>query len=244
MSSIQVAVRVRPFNKREIKFQSNRIISMDDNGAMTMKIVRSGKLINEPPKKFNFDFCFWTFDNPPSCLEEGSDHLKGLPSYASQTVLYEKLGSTILENSMQGYNSCLFAYGQTGSGKTYTMMGTSSDPGVIPRLCREMFVRVAKLKESHTFTIQCEYLEIYNEQVRDLLNPKAAEAEPLKVRQHPKLGVFVEGITKILVNSEGEIMRLLDEGAQVRSVAATLMNATSSRSHAILCLRVLQRSKD
>eukprot|EP00759_Apiculatamorpha_spiralis_P004232 PhF_6_TR12567/c0_g1_i1/m.19706 len=233
MTSIQVAVRVRPFNSRELKFESRNVIIMDDAGTLEIKIVRQGKVMeNEQPRKFNFDYCFWTHDQTTM-------------TYASQTMVYEKLGTKILENSLQGYNSCLFAYGQTGSGKTYSMMGIPSDSGIIPRLCKALYLEIEKMKESHTFTVECEYLEIYNENVRDLLNPSSSvNSEPLKVRQHPKLGVFVEGLTKIMVHSEAEIMKLIDEGAHVRTVAATNMNANSSRSHAILTLKILQRSKD
>jgi kinesin family protein 13 len=93
----------------------------------------------------------------------------------AQQNVYEGLGVEILENSLAGYNACIFAYGQTGSGKSYTMMGSENDKGLIPRLCEALFERVQGMlnngAENVTFKIEVSYMEIYNEKVRDLLDP-------------------------------------------------------------------------
>ena len=230
MCSIEVGVRVRPFNSREMKFDSKLIVAMEKQCTL-LHVVRNGKICNEEqPRKFNFDYCFWT-------------HVPGADDYADQRYVYDVIGKRILDNATQGYNSCLFAYGQTGSGKTYTMMGTPSDAGIIPRLCVDLFKRARDTELTHRYSVECSYLEIYNENVKDLLNPSNLNAS-LKVRQHPKLGVYVEGLSKLQVATDDEVMHLLDEGGKVRAIAATNMNATSSRSHAILTLFIRIRSKD
>jgi len=230
MTSIVVSVRVRPFNAREMKYQSKLIVAMAEGGITEVTQVRQGKLLtNEAPKKFTFDNAFWSHD--PKA-----------PNFASQEIVYDVLGKSILSNALEGFNGCLFAYGQTGSGKTYTMMGAAGDPGVIPRLTEDLFQRV-DANPNMTVRVECSFLEIYNEQVRDLLNP-AGVNQSLRVRQHPKMGVFVEGLRKIATKDKPDIERLIDDGMKVRSVASTNMNATSSRSHGIITLNLLIRNED
>ncbi|GCB70646.1 hypothetical protein scyTo_0010824 [Scyliorhinus torazame] len=110
---------------------------------------------------FAFDHCFWSMDE------------NNKAKYAGQEVVFKCLGEGILENAFQGYNACIFAYGQTGSGKSFSMMGSVDVPGLTPRLCGALFGRVSKEEnESHTFKVEVSYMEIYNEKVRDLLDPK------------------------------------------------------------------------
>ncbi|OON23988.1 kinesin motor domain protein, partial [Opisthorchis viverrini] len=198
MSSVKVAVRVRPFNKREISAQSTCVISMDGK---TTSIRRPNS--KEPPKTFEFDHSYWSHTN-------SSD-----TRFCNQSQVYEQLGVNTLRHAMEGYNVCIFAYGQTGSGKSYTMMG--GKPGV-------------------------SYIEIYCERVRDLLNPKSKSN--LRVREHPIMGPYVEDLSKCVVRSFDEINDLLDVGNKARTVAATNMNETSSRSHAVFTMVVTQKLKD
>jgi hypothetical protein len=144
---------------------------------------------------------------------------------------------------MKGFNACLFAYGQTGSGKSYSMMGSPDDKGVIPRLCEDLFGRAAERASTHSMFVEVSYLEIYNESVKDLLNPAGID-KSLRVRNHPKLGVFVEGLKKIAARSADDIAKLIDDGTAVRTIASTAMNATSSRSHAILSLNIRVKSTE
>ena len=243
MSSIIVGVRVRPFNQRELKYNSVNIVSMNlSTNCIALTQVRQGKVLkDEKPKEFFFDHALWTHDTTT------------VEPVADQAYCYEKMGRPVLENVLSGYNACLFAYGQTGSGKTYSMMGYGPDAGVTPRLCDELFKTAFDLQEqgavatkdgltTTTITVEASYLEIYNEIVKDLLAVKGTEGESLKIRQHPKTGVFVEGLRKLSVQSKDGIVELLDEGQTLRSVAATQMNATSSRSHAILMLTITRTS--
>ncbi|CAI9588612.1 unnamed protein product [Staurois parvus] len=153
--------------------------------------------------------------------------------FAGQDVVFQCLGENILQNAFEGYNACIFAYGQTGSGKSYTMMGTADQPGLIPRLCSALFERTQKEETDElSFKVEVSYMEIYNEKVRDLLDPKGSR-QSLKVREHKVLGPYVDGLSKLAVTSYKDIESLMSEGNKSRTVAATNMNEESSRSHAV-----------
>ncbi len=182
-------------------------------------------------KAFAFDRSYWSFD-------------KSAPNYAGQDNLHDDLGKPLLDNAFGGYNNCIFAYGQTGSGKSYSMMGYGKEHGIIPKICQDMFTRISQLQQdkSTRCTVEVSYLEIYNERVRDLLNPSTKGN--LKVREHPSTGPYVEDLAKLVVNGFQEIENLMDEGNKARTVAATNMNETSSRSHAVFTLMLTQKKYD
>ena len=174
---------------------------------------------------------------------------KSDPDYAEQEHLHTDLGKPLLDNAFQGYNNCIFAYGQTGSGKSYSMMGYGKEAGVIPKICQDMFERITAVQAADPnikCTVEVSYLEIYNERVRDLLNPttKGKNGGSLKVREHPSTGPYVEDLAKLVVGSFAEIEHLMDEGNKARTVAATNMNETSSRSHAVFTLILTQKRND
>ncbi|KAH6697186.1 kinesin heavy chain [Plectosphaerella plurivora] len=225
--NIKVVVRVRPFNSREIERGSKCIVEMKDN--QTVLAPAAGKDVGQ--KVFAFDKSYWSFDKKDN-------------HYAGQDSLFDDLGKPLLDNAFQGYNNCIFAYGQTGSGKSYSMMGYGKEIGIIPNICQDMFRRITQLQEDKTLqcTVEVSYLEIYNERVRDLLNP--ANKGNLKVREHPSTGPYVEDLAKLVVSSFQEIEHLMDEGNKARTVAATNMNETSSRSHAVFTLMLTQKKKD
>uniref|UniRef100_A0A8C1JZ42 Kinesin family member 13Bb n=1 Tax=Cyprinus carpio TaxID=7962 RepID=A0A8C1JZ42_CYPCA len=150
-----------------------------------------------------------------------------------EDVVFQCLGESLLDSAFQGYNACIFAYGQTGSGKSYTMMGAAEQPGLIPRLCSSLFQRtVQEQREGESFTVEVSYMEIYNEKVRDLLEPKGSR-QALRVREHKVLGPYVDGLSRLAVTSYKDIESLMSEGNKSRTVAATNMNEESSRSHAV-----------
>lgn len=182
-------------------------------------------------KVFAFDRSYWSFN-------------KNDPNYAGQENLHQDLGRPLLDNAFQGYNNCIFAYGQTGSGKSYSMMGYGKDAGIIPMICQDMFRRIETMQQDKNLrcTVEVSYLEIYNERVRDLLNPSTKGN--LKVREHPSTGPYVEDLAKLVVGSFQEIEHLMDEGNKARTVAATNMNETSSRSHAVFTLMLTQKRFD
>lgn len=192
---------------------------------------KSAKAATEGQKTFAFDKSYWSFD-------------RNDPDYAGQDNLFDDLGKPLLDNAFGGYNNCIFAYGQTGSGKSYSMMGYGEDKGVIPRICQNMFERIGEMSQDKCLscTVEVSYLEIYNERVRDLLNP--SNKGNLKVREHPSTGPYVEDLAKLAVQSFQEIENLMDEGNKARTVAATNMNETSSRSHAVFTLTLTQKRHD
>uniref|UniRef100_A0A8C3RNX2 Kinesin family member 13A n=1 Tax=Chelydra serpentina TaxID=8475 RepID=A0A8C3RNX2_CHESE len=181
---------------------------------------------------FAFDYCFWSMDE------------SNTTKYAGQEVVFKCLGEGILEKAFQGYNACIFAYGQTGSGKSFSMMGNAEQLGLIPRLCCALFQRISvEENESQTFKVEVSYMEIYNEKVRDLLDPKGSR-QSLKVREHKVLGPYVDGLSQLAVTNFEDIESLMSEGNKSRTVAATNMNEESSRSHAVFNIVVTQTLYD
>ncbi|KAK3365848.1 hypothetical protein B0T24DRAFT_535685 [Lasiosphaeria ovina] len=234
--NIKVVVRVRPFNGREHDRNAKCIVEMRDNQTVLTPPpdASSGgatKGKDQGQKVFAFDKSYWSFD-------------KKAPNYAGQENLHEDLGKPLLDNAFQGYNNCIFAYGQTGSGKSYSMMGYGKEAGIIPKICQDMFKRIDEMQQDKNLrcTVEVSYLEIYNERVRDLLNP--ANKGNLKVREHPSTGPYVEDLAKLVVGGFQEIEHLMDEGNKARTVAATNMNETSSRSHAVFTLMLTQKRFD
>uniref|UniRef100_A0A8C7YD03 Kinesin family member 13Bb n=1 Tax=Oryzias sinensis TaxID=183150 RepID=A0A8C7YD03_9TELE len=225
-ANVKVAVRVRPMNRREKDLKTKCVVQMDGNQTIlhpAMTNLNQGDPRNQP-KVFAFDHCFWSMD------ESQKDE------FAGQDVVFQCLGESLLDNAFMGYNACIFAYGQTGSGKSYTMMGSSEQPGLIPRLCSSLFSRTVKeVREGETFTVEVSYMEIYNEKVRDLLDPKG-NRQTLKVREHSVLGPYVDGLSRLAVASYKDIESLMSEGNKSRTVAATNMNEESSRSHAVFII--------
>ncbi|NWS30830.1 KIF14 protein, partial [Polioptila caerulea] len=224
-SKVIVAVRVRPFSSREKTENSSPVISM--SGSET--VVRNPS--TNQIYSFSYDFSFWSFDK---------DH----PNFASQAMIYKTLALPLLERAFEGYNACLFAYGQTGSGKSYTMMGFDEDQGIIPRLCEDLFNQIAQMdKEQVLYHLEMSFFEVYNEKIHDLLVFKAENGQKkqqLRVREHPVLGPYVEGLTVNVVRSYSDIQSWLELGNKQRATAATVMNDKSSRSHSVFTLLMTQ----
>jgi kinesin family protein 3/17 len=140
----------------------------------------------------------------------------------------------MVESVLEGFNGTIFAYGQTGCGKTFTMMGALDPPelrGVIPNSFDHIFEHIQAAADNLDFMINAQYLEIYNEEVRDLIGDNSTEQ--LQLKEDPKKGVYVKGLTTVAVTDLDSLNAIMEKGVANRSVAATLMNATSSRSHAI-----------
>ncbi|XP_043532162.1 kinesin-like protein KIF1B isoform X17 [Chiloscyllium plagiosum] len=228
-ASVKVAVRVRPFNSRESGKDSKCIIQMQ--GSSTSII--NPKNPKESPKTFSFDYSYWSHTSAED------------PAFASQHQVYNDIGKEMLQHSFEGYNVCIFAYGQTGAGKSYTMMGKQDKDhqGIIPQLCEELFEKINDNSNSDvSYSVEVSYMEIYCERVRDLLNPKTKGN--LRVREHPLLGPYVEDLSKLAVTSYTDIADLMDAGNKARTVAATNMNETSSRSHAVFTIVFTQKKHD
>ncbi|XP_065719843.2 kinesin-like protein KIF13A isoform X4 [Drosophila suzukii] len=224
---IKVAVRVRPFNRREIELGTKCIVEMEKQQTILQNPPPLEKIERKQPKTFAFDHCFYSL-NPED------------NNFASQETVFDAVGRGILDNAFQGYNACIFAYGQTGSGKSYTMMGSQESKGIIPRLCDLLFSAIAnKSTPELMYKVEVSYMEIYNEKVHDLLDPKPNK-QSLKVREHNVMGPYVDGLSQLAVTSYQDIDNLMTEGNKSRTVAATNMNAESSRSHAVFSVVLTQ----
>ncbi|XP_037554229.1 kinesin-like protein KIF1A [Nematolebias whitei] len=228
-ASVKVAVRVRPFNSREYEKESKCIIQMSGN---TTTIINPKQAKDN--KSFNFDYSYWSHTSPEDV------------NYASQVRVYKDIGEEMLLHAFEGYNVCIFAYGQTGAGKSYTMMGkqdVKDQQGIIPLLCEDLFTKISdNTDNSMSYSVEVSYMEIYCERVRDLLNPK--NKGNLRVREHPLMGPYVEDLSKLAVTSYNDIQDLMDSGNKARTVAATNMNETSSRSHAVFNIIFTQKRYD
>ncbi|NXY45113.1 KIF14 protein, partial [Ceuthmochares aereus] len=226
-SKVIVAVRVRPFSNREKNENSVPVISMSGL-EMTVRNPATNQVYS-----FSYDFSFWSFD-------------KCHPTFASQAMIYKTLAVPLLERAFEGYNTCLFAYGQTGSGKSYTMMGFDEDRGIIPRLCEDLFTRIAQMDKQQVvlYHLEMSFFEVYNEKIHDLLVFKAEseqKKQPLRVREHPVIGPYVEGLTVLVLYPDFYLLQSwLELGNKQRATAATVMNDKSSRSHSVFTLVMTQ----
>uniref|UniRef100_A0A3Q3S0E2 Kinesin family member 1C n=1 Tax=Mastacembelus armatus TaxID=205130 RepID=A0A3Q3S0E2_9TELE len=228
-ASVKVAVRVRPFNSRETGRNAKCVIQMQGNTTC----ISNPKQTKDGAKNFTFDYSYWSHTTAED------------PAFASQTQVYKDIGEEMLLHAFEGYNVCIFAYGQTGAGKSYTMMGKQEpgQEGIIPQLCEDLFQRTGENRDPDlTYSVEVSYMEIYCERVRDLLNPMSQGT--LRVREHPILGPYVEDLSKLAVTGFPDIRDLMDVGNKARTVAATNMNETSSRSHAVFTIVFTQKRRD
>ncbi|KAL6721600.1 hypothetical protein ACLMJK_000704 [Lecanora helva] len=243
--NVRVVVRVRGFLPREVERGAECLVEMNPETQATKLLIpnttdaanartQSRKIMEE--KNFTFDNSFWSH-------ETEDEH------YAHQEDIYNALGEEFLDHNFEGYHTCIFAYGQTGSGKSYTMMGTPTQPGLIPRTCEDLFQRIESSASPHvSYTVRVSYFEVYNEHVRDLLaHPsQSSEKSPyyLKIRESPTEGPYVKDLTDVPVRNYAEILRYMRTGDASRTTASTKMNDTSSRSHAVFTIMLKQIHHD
>ncbi|CAM6101475.1 unnamed protein product [Calypogeia fissa] len=215
---VQVVVRCRPLLQREVAEGRINCVSVDkQHSTVQVKNIRFPEL---PPKLFTFDR---TYDN--TC---------------TQRELYDDAAHPIVHSVMCGYNGTVLAYGQTASGKTFTMEGLDNPPemrGIIPHAFEDIFAHIEQSKSSDHFLVRASYLEIYNEEIRDLLVQSSNQCR-LELKESGDAGVYVKNLTSVTVQSVADITRLLMMGKKNRSVGATLMNQDSSRSHSIFSVTV------
>ncbi|KAJ3065134.1 kinesin-like protein Klp8 [Podochytrium sp. JEL0797] len=237
-SSVKVFVRVRPLSARE-----ERRGGKGDSVAVSPSATRLAMAAKvSPPLSQSVPGIPPGLPNPGGAGASLEFSFDRVFQHQTQEDVFEHAGRDLLDHALEGYNTCLFAYGQTGSGKSHTMMGTPSDKGLIPRICDHLFLRINdnQLPEK-AFTVTVSYIEIYNEKVRDLLNSNPSNKNTnLRVREHPTLGPYVEDVSKLVVTSYDQIERLMDLGNKARTTAATNMNDTSSRSHAVFTVNLSQ----
>ncbi|KAL0468281.1 kinesin domain-containing protein [Neurospora intermedia] len=164
----------------------------------------------------------------------------------SQVEVYEGTTKGLLDSVLDGYNATVFAYGATGCGKTHTITGTPQSPGIIFLTMQELFEKINERSgEKHT-EVTLSYLEIYNETIRDLLVPpgSATNKQGLMLREDPNQGVSVAGLTSHKPKDVQEVMDMIVQGNEYRTVSPTAANAVSSRSHAVLQINVAQKDRN
>eukprot|EP00054_Salpingoeca_dolichothecata_P030352 m.246267 g.246267 ORF g.246267 m.246267 type:complete len:2128 (-) comp26644_c0_seq4:915-7298(-) len=215
-----VVTRVRPFDKRELRNASTRIIKM--RGQKTfIKNLRDGT-----DKMFTFNYSLWSHDRRHGV-------------HVNQAMLFGIAGMDILAHAFDGYNVCLLAYGQTGSGKTYTMYGpenTPSERGLIPRILREMYRRIANNRDPNVqFRLQAAFVEVYGNVARDMLHKKSV----ISITEEGD-SITLQGGSWHELDSLKKIKHFLAVGMRSRTVAPTTMNKVSSRAHTVLQLRLSQ----
>lgn len=223
--SVKVALRIRPLNQRE-RDRGCRIVVEQPTCREPQVVIGNG--ISGKPEAFTFNYVFAPED--------------------SQEQLYESSVQPLLEKLYAGYNVTILAYGQTGSGKTYTM-GTNYDGeedetmGVIPRAINDIFDRVKEMGGDSEVTINCSFMELYQENLYDLLSNKGTREERVVDIREANNQIVIPGLTEIPIRSAEETFEALMRGSQERAVASTAMNAVSSRSHAIFTLNLTNRIK-
>ncbi|KAL3727874.1 hypothetical protein ACJRO7_032594 [Eucalyptus globulus] len=215
-NNVQVLIRIRPLSNLEK-------VSQGYGRCIRQESAKTLVWLGYPETRFTFDHI--------AC------------ETISQEKLFRAAGLPMVENCLSGYNSCMFAYGQTGSGKTYTMMGDiyevegklNEGCGITPRIFEYLFARIrvdeeSRKEEKLTYSCKCSFVEIYNEQITDLLEPSSTN---LQLREDMKKGVYVENLKEYKVGTVRDIVKLLSQGAANRKMAATCMNSESSRSHSV-----------
>ncbi|XP_042365146.1 kinesin-like protein KIF17 [Plectropomus leopardus] len=214
--SVKVVVRCRPLNDREKTLGSTMVLSMDLHRCQCF--IEKPNAVDEPPKQFTFDGTYF--------IDQTTEQM------------YNEIAYPLVEGVTEGYNGTIFAYGQTGSGKSFTMQGVS-DPaaqrGVIPRAFEHVFESI-QCAENTKFLVRASYLEIYNEEIRDLLGNDTKHK--LELKEHPERGVYVRDLSMHTVHSVGECERIIEQGWGNRAVGYTLMNKDSSRSHSIFTIHL------
>ncbi|XP_038159141.1 kinesin-like protein KIF3B [Cyprinodon tularosa] len=214
--SVKVVVRCRPMNDKEKASKFEHVVSVDVKLGQIM--VRNPREAGAPPKVFTFDSVY--------------------DSSSKQIDLYNETFRPLVESVLLGFNGTIFAYGQTGTGKTYTMEGERNDPerrGVIPNSFEHIFTHISR-SQNQQYLVRASYLEIYQEEIRDLLSKD--QSHRLELRERPDTGVYVKGLFSQVTKSVQEMEDVMKLGNQNWSVGATNMNEHSSRSQAIFIITV------
>lgn len=171
-------------------------------------------------------------------------------THVDQEQVYINSTQFLISGALDGYNSCAFAYGATGSGKTYTMLGSKNQPGVIAHTFQELFSQIEKSRMQCDYVVKMSFLEIYNENIKDLLilddDNDSDDDKPhsLELREDPQLGVVINGLQEIKAQNSKEVLDLLLLGNKYRTTEMTDANDESSRSHAMLMVSIEKREKD
>ncbi|THD29121.1 Kinesin-II 95 kDa subunit [Fasciola hepatica] len=215
--SVKVVIRCRPMNDREVQDGYQKCVEIDKNRG-TIEMHNPKGQPDDAPRRFTFDAVY------------GED--------SNQRELYDETFRELINSVLEGFNGTIFAYGQTGTGKTFTIQGVKDDPelrGVMPNSFDHIFEHIAASKDAQ-YLVRASYLEIYKEEIRDLLHRD--QSKHLEIKEKPDSGIYVKDLSSVLTKSIAEIQKVMNIGYQNRSVGATNMNEHSSRSHAIFIVTI------
>ena len=225
-NSLLVAVRVRPLTEAEQLKGVDKSLHVLDKNVLVLYDREVPRINSEWTKQRGTDK-HYEFD---IILNENS----------TQSEVFESTCPTIITGVIQGYNSSIFAYGPTGSGKSYTMLGTDSEPGLVYRASSIIYQEIDHFSSTQDFKVSIGFLEIYNENIKDLLN---SQKIGLDIREDPQKGVYVAGLRENIVTNVEEVEKLVRVGVNRRITESTMANVVSSRSHAIIQITVESREK-
>lgn len=181
--------------------------------------------------------------NPTSGLSCATFNFDAVLASSSNKLIYTTVARSHVHAAMEGYNAVIFAYGQTASGKTYTLSGSEEEPGIIPRAMRDVFGFIRQ-NSSREYLLRCSYLEIYNENIHDLLAPPSmADAIPVQIQGNSGSDVILTPLREEVVTSLKSIKEVLKRGEGNRRTACTDWNDRSSRSHSVFRLVIESRER-
>ena len=229
-ANVKVYCRIRPENEKEK--QSGMKICITPTSENSVKILTESVGIDtgkDSSKNKNENFQTFTFDSV-------------FDSQTEQEKIFEVVAKPLINSALEGINGTLFCYGQTSSGKTYTMEGIHNDEklmGVIPRMMQYIFILIEKANSDIEYSVKCQYYQIYNEKIQDLLDIRKKD---LAIREDKNKGIWVEDCTEAYVSSQEEMYAVFKEGSNNRTVSATNMNKGSSRSHSLFVVTLFQRN--
>ena len=215
-TNVKVAVRCRPLNAEEKRTSQPGVVACDtERGLVTVSHSNTGRKLE---KTYSFD------------------HVYGM--YSSQEEVFDSIARPIVEEALDGFNCTIFAYGQTGTGKTHTMEGSDltcpENAGIVPRSVKAIFDQLGG--SNVEFTIRVSFLELYNEELQDLLSTDSEKK--LRLCEDVRKGLICQNLEEVNVLSEGDIFDILQRGIRLRQTAETLCNKNSSRSHSIFTLKM------
>lgn len=214
VSHVQVVCRLRPFEGLDAQKHTASPVEIIDNHTLCINH-------KEALNVFSFD--------------------RVCDGATSQGEFYQLVAARAVEDTLKGFNGTVFAYGQTGAGKSYTMFGKPGAPGIVPRISHHLFSQIEKASPDIEYTVEVSCMEIYMEQIKDLLNPGVTE---FAIHEDKENGVYVKGLSHAFVTTDEELEEVIRLGNKNRSVSATQMNAELSRSHVIVRIILSQKSAE
>ncbi|CAG9836444.1 unnamed protein product [Diabrotica balteata] len=210
VENVRVFIRIRPLKDKEKSSETQKTLHSDNN---TISLNKNGLMKT-------FTFC------------------KVFDEVSQQIDLYRHVSVPIVEQVLKGYNGTIFAYGQSGTGKTYTMVGDITDnnrKGIVPNIFSHIFAQITLANHEYSYAVTVTYLEIYNEEIRDLLSD---QPKKLTLKEKPGIGVYVKDLLGFTVDSLEGVTEILKKGNKNRATSFTQLNDVSSRSHAVFTVLI------